>query len=152
MKKILATATFLSIMLPGPVSAATYNSSVRYDSGEWIISWDVQPSSCDAIALSSTGGVSATVDGSVYDVILRRYSSVDPYKPTITLINIPYGGMFSVLVNGNSYFDCGGDTYLLPGYVSPATIPTLTEWAMIVLGVVLAGGGALTTLRRRRLA
>lgn len=34
----------------------------------------------------------------------------------------------------------------------PAPIPTMTEWAMIVFGAILAGGGALYLQRRRRLA
>lgn len=33
--------------------------------------------------------------------------------------------------------------------VPPATVPTLSEWAMILLGVLLAGGAALTIHRRR---
>lgn len=34
----------------------------------------------------------------------------------------------------------------------PAAIPTLSEWAMILLGVLLAGGAALTIQRRRQAA
>ncbi|MCO8031218.1 IPTL-CTERM sorting domain-containing protein [Brevundimonas diminuta] len=36
------------------------------------------------------------------------------------------------------------------GSVTPAPVPTLTEWAMILLGVLLAGGAALTLHRRRQ--
>ena len=32
---------------------------------------------------------------------------------------------------------------------APAAVPTMTEWAMILLGVLLAGGAALTIQRRR---
>ncbi len=35
---------------------------------------------------------------------------------------------------------------------APAPVPTLSEWAMILLGVVLAGGAALHLHRRRQLA
>jgi len=35
---------------------------------------------------------------------------------------------------------------------APASIPTLSEWAMILLGVALAGGAALTLHRRRQAA
>ncbi len=31
----------------------------------------------------------------------------------------------------------------------PATVPTMSEWAMILLGVLLAGGAALFISRRR---
>jgi hypothetical protein len=32
----------------------------------------------------------------------------------------------------------------------PATVPTMSEWTMILLGVLLAGGAALTIQRRRK--
>ena len=34
----------------------------------------------------------------------------------------------------------------------PATVPTLTEWAMILLGLMLAGAGAVYTQRRSKTA
>lgn len=34
---------------------------------------------------------------------------------------------------------------------TPATVPTMTEWAMILFGILLAGGAALM-IQRRRLA
>ena len=36
-----------------------------------------------------------------------------------------------------------------PAAPAPAPIPTLSEWALILLGVLLAGGAALTLHRRR---
>lgn len=36
------------------------------------------------------------------------------------------------------------------GSVAPAPVPTLTEWAMILLGTLLAGGAVLQLERRRR--
>ena len=38
------------------------------------------------------------------------------------------------------------------GSVAPAPVPTLTEWAMMLLGVLLAGGAVLQLERRRRAA
>ena len=35
---------------------------------------------------------------------------------------------------------------------APAAVPTLTEWAMILLGLMLAGVAALAIQRRRRAA
>lgn len=43
------------------------------------------------------------------------------------------------------------DTLTVAG-VAPAPVPTLTEWAMILLGVLLAGGAVLQLERRRRAA
>ncbi|MFI8683024.1 IPTL-CTERM sorting domain-containing protein [Brevundimonas diminuta] len=37
----------------------------------------------------------------------------------------------------------------MPPPPAPAPIPTLSEWAMILLGVALAGAAALTIHRRR---
>lgn len=51
--------------------------------------------------------------------------------------------------NGNSVTSGSGDNFT---YNAPPPIPTLTEWAMILMGAVLAGLGALTVLRRRRFA
>lgn len=39
--------------------------------------------------------------------------------------------------------------YQLQVSPAPAPVPTLSEWAMILLGVLLAGGAALTIQRRR---
>lgn len=43
------------------------------------------------------------------------------------------------------------DTLTVAG-VAPTPVPTLTEWAMILLGVLLAGGAVLQLERRRRAA
>lgn len=40
-------------------------------------------------------------------------------------------------------------TYPRSDAIVPAPVPTLSEWAMILLGVLLAGGAALTIQRRR---
>jgi len=59
--------------------------------------------------------------------------------------------MTKLTFNGQDSFQCDGHTFLLPGYVAPpAPVPTLSEWAMILLGVMLASGAALTIHRRRQ--
>lgn len=40
-------------------------------------------------------------------------------------------------------------TYRMEVTAVPAAVPTMSEWAMILLGVLLAGGAALTIQRRR---
>lgn len=42
-------------------------------------------------------------------------------------------------------------TPVLLSYTPPAPVPTMTEWAMILLGVLMAGGAALTIQQRRKL-
>ena len=44
------------------------------------------------------------------------------------------------------------EDYSWGNYQGPAPIPTLTEWAMILFGLALAGAAALTLQRRRTLA
>jgi len=53
-------------------------------------------------------------------------------------------------VGGRSFVTCNGHIFPLPGYVAPTPVPTLTEWAMIMLGALLAGGAVLQLERRRR--
>ena len=58
----------------------------------------------------------------------------------------------SMTVGGRSFLTCNGHIFPLPGYVAPEPVPTLTEWAMILLAALLAGGAALHLQRRRRIA
>ncbi|WP_298158455.1 IPTL-CTERM sorting domain-containing protein [Brevundimonas sp.] len=49
--------------------------------------------------------------------------------------------------------DCIDEPSTLPSYtvIAPTPVPTLSEWAMIVFGTILAGGTALYLQRRRQL-
>lgn len=58
----------------------------------------------------------------------------------------------SMTVGGRSFLTCDGHIFPLPGYVAPEPVPTLTEWGMILLAVLLAGGAALHLQGRRRTA
>lgn len=58
----------------------------------------------------------------------------------------------SMTVGGRSFLTCVGHIFPLPGYVAPEPVPTLTEWGMILLAVLLAGGAALHLQGRRRTA
>lgn len=62
--------------------------------------------------------------------------------------------MSKLTSSGQDSFQCNGHTFLLPGYgvAAPTPVPTLSEWAMILLGVALAGGAALTIQRRPQAA
>lgn len=53
---------------------------------------------------------------------------------------------FTMISNGDVDRVGEGTSFLVP---APAPVPTLSEWAMILLGVMLAGGAALTIQRRR---
>ena len=75
-------------------------------------------------------------------VVLYRAENNDP---------LPDGTVTRITVRGRNYIDHGTLRLLLPDIPDPAPVPTLSEWAMIVLGLILAGGTALH-LQRRRLA
>jgi hypothetical protein len=80
---------------------------------------------------------------SVFDYPRSARPSVFPPGP-------PDGPLTRATVNGADYLTCGAHRLLLPGYVAPpAPVPTMTEWAMILLGAALAGAAALTVQRRR---
>lgn len=80
---------------------------------------------------------------SVFDYPRSARPSVFPPGP-------PDGPLTRATVNGADYLTCGAHRLLLPGYVAPpAPVPTMTEWAMILLGAALAGAVALTVQRRR---
>ena len=71
------------------------------------------------------------------------------------------GGPGADILDGNSGSDRRGDTQLsncgadtlssieTDSCAAPAPVPTVSEWAMILLGALLAGGAALTIQRRR---
>jgi len=75
-------------------------------------------------------------------VIAAYFNEFVPGNNTIT----------SMTVGGRSFLTCDGHIFPLPGYVAPEPVPTLTEWAMILLAALLAGGAALHLQRRRRAA
>lgn len=153
MRKLLATAAVLSIIsAAAPATAATYASTVIYDGG-WKVSWNVVQPSCRHTDFPSTVINSSVFVGGIEHQV--NSVTINTGDPTVTYIifsgAIPNGQLTSIKHNGESFIECGGDTYLLPGYVAPApaAIPTLSEWAMILLGVALAGAAALTIHRRR---
>jgi len=61
------------------------------------------------------------------------------------------GLSFEVLTNGTSTYERIDDVSVSAAIV-PVTVPTMTEWAMILLGVMLAGGAALMIQRQRMAA
>ncbi|WP_426038326.1 IPTL-CTERM sorting domain-containing protein [Brevundimonas sp. DC300-4] len=118
--------------------------------------------------LLAAGGGSATfvdlADGPLYGTTSITNGSVITVTLTadaIAAINAAQGGTFAVglipvsapnsyVFGGSSGLDTPRELVLTRG-VAPAPIPTLSEWAMILLGIVLAGGAALY-IQGRRLA
>lgn len=52
-------------------------------------------------------------------------------------------------VFGPSYTNTAASFFSIAPAVAPTTVPTMTEWAMILFGLILAGGAAMMIQRRR---
>lgn len=83
--------------------------------------------------------VSFTVDSNT------QITAVAPVGVLTAIVNVQI-----IAGNGNSDVSGASDdyTYAFP----PPPVPTLTEWAMILMGVILAGMGGLVAMRRKGLA
>ena len=159
--RIAATAAGCLIMLSaGQASAATFQGVIEYYPDGFKVTWNNVASSCGFVSLGNlvfspvktkiiVYGIEApeltpaTISQSFDDRVVIYSSSVKE-------------GISHVTINGASSLTCAGDTFLLPGHgvpvSAPAPVPTLSEWAMILFGSVLAGGAALYIQRRRVVA
>jgi len=146
-------AGMAALLAVGPAAAADYMGTASFEdwAGVWRIAWPLNVSPCitelnDQVTRPHT----FTVDGATRST--SAYS-ITHGPPAQVYFNPgpPDGLLTRATVNGADHLTCGADRLLLPGYVAPPTpVPTLSEWAMILLGVMLAGGAL--TLRRRRQA
>lgn len=110
------------------------------------------------LAAIPTGGVqSPSYSGPMIGLSFALSLAAAPGSATIN------GGLSRVgsCSSSSGYFcnvaTAGGSYLGATGYVStsltptPTAVPTLTEWAMILMGVALAGGAILTLQRRRQM-
>jgi len=94
--------------------------------------------------------VSLDIDGVIYSSFPTAISRHQNVTTIYFDVGPPNGSIRSVIINGADHLTCGADRLTLPGaIVAPAPVPTLSEWATILLGGMLAGGAALTLQRRR---
>lgn len=136
----------------GVALADTYQGVATHDGAKWTVVWtDVSPT-CGAFPLDNAAvGIVATIDGvdiSLVKDTAYQYPTLD--ENSIVFLPSSGGVLSKVTFQGQDSFQCDSHTFLLPGYVAPpAPVPTVSEWAMILLGMMLAGGAALTIHRRR---
>lgn len=125
-----------------------------------------QVTTAGAVLLAAGGGSATFVDlgdGPLYGTTSVTTNSVIVVNLTadaVTAINAAQGGTFAVGLiptsAPNSYvFGASGSLdnpreLVLTRGAAPAPVPTLSKWAMIMLGIVLAGGAALYIQRRRQ--
>lgn len=62
---------------------------------------------------------------------------------------LPDGVVTRVTVNNRPYIDNSGYRFLLPDLPDPTPVPTMTQWGMILLGLLFAVTAALTIKTRR---
>lgn len=154
MKKLFAAAAAVSIlaMSAGPALAGSYQGVATRNSGRWQVIWDGVAPVCTSSSLNTAAKekpTKAIVDG--IEVTLVLYVTTESgNRRTIVYDPSPDGDITSIRIDGQASISCEGHTLLLPNSVAPPTpVPTMTEWAMILLGVMLAGAAALTIHRRR---
>ncbi len=124
------------------------------------------------LTVSATGNYAFTDDSGVIDGILGIYSGAfnpaDPAQNCVIGIDDGGGshngsgvtlnaGTYTVLFTsyGDNVLGMAGFSYTGPGtltvgpYAAPAAVPTMSEWAMILLTLGMAGGAAAMVQRRR---
>ncbi len=88
----------------------------------------------------------------VYAITVRRAIGGEMGDVYTASDNYPAGNAI-ILLSDLSIAALPNDLAFSATFVpTPASVPTLSEWAMILLGVMLAGGAALTLHRRRQAA
>lgn len=160
--------SFIVFTIPAgtPVTAATLN----------LYSFDVAGGPNDLalfdvttgvpVLLNGTAGVAAYADlgsgasyGTLAGVTTNTTISITLTPAAVAAINAAQGSTFAIgMVNatlsdptdyifGSSAPAIENTLDLTRG--APATVPTMSEWAMILMGLLLAGGAAMTLARRR---
>lgn len=127
----------------GPSLATTETFTVTF-------SESVTGVSVGDFALTTSGGVSATVDsvtgfGATYTVSVGGISGVGTLRLDLKASGTGIQDEASNPIVGG-YTSGGVLTVVAP---APVAVPTMTEWAMILLGLMLAGVAAVTIQRRR---
>lgn len=130
-----------------PTSAPTLTFTVTFDQ-------NVTGVNAADFALVTTGGIvgasitSVTGSGSTYTVVVNRGTGAGTIG--LNLVDddsIQNGGGARLGGTGLGNGDFTGQVYTV---TAAATVPTMSEWAMILFGMMLAGFAAFTIQRRRR--
>ena len=129
------SGTLVGVPLPIPTVVGIAPSSGSTSGGNSIV--------ISGTNLSNATGV--TVGGAAATITANTATSITVTAP------VGASGVADVLVttaDGTSR-NTAADNYT---YIVPAPVPTMSEWAMILLGVIMSGGAALYVQQRRQLA
>lgn len=145
-----------ALLLAGPAMAADYQGVFGRNNGHHVITWAYNATQCKVEFDGQLKQVKLVVDGASY-ASQNTFSDLSSSYSNIYMDDsIPYHVLATSvsIESGRDYISCGSDRLLFPGAVvaPPAPVPTLSEWAMILLTALLAGGAALTIHRRRQAA
>lgn len=152
-----AAAALTLATLPMTARADTFLGVASYTHSQaWQVSWTGDLIGCDPGQLNAASGNGAvalivTVDGVLYPArATSTWASAGDAGLSVSgdgAAVIPYGALNGITYSGAGFLTCGPHTLLLPSRSKP--VPTLSEWAMILLAAGLAGGAALRLSRRR---
>ena len=161
MKTFWAAATVGAALAVCHPALADTLSPVPIPSQNWVVGWEADSSICPNLShlenefsqpvVATANGISRPL---TFDQV-TAYTSGPTSFIAVYFNESPLPGenaITSMTVDGRSFVTCNGHILTLPGYTAPAPVPTLSEWAMIALSVLLAGGAALHLERRRRAA
>lgn len=152
---LLAGAGFATPSASQPVEV---QPTVTMSDGTLDVSWQMTNGPFDIFSLAFNDARYAVVriNGVDYPVEAFNYSIVGPPRRGVlhyrgpNLDALPQGTVSRMTVNGRTYVDHSNYRLLLPNL--PAPVPTLSEWAMLVFGLLLAGGATYYIQRRRTTA
>lgn len=152
---LLAGASFATPSASQPVEVPP---TVTMSDGTLYVSWQMTNGPFDifSLALSQARYAVVRIDSVDYAAEAFDYSVVGSPRRGVVhyrgrdFVALPEGTVSRMTVNGRTYVDHAGYRLLLPDL--PAPVPTMTEWAMILFCMILAGGAALYIQRRRQVA
>lgn len=145
-----------SLLLVATMSwSATIAATVTRTGADWTLTWT--GISCDFVeffnATTPPKTWALTVDGTTAVAPLANSNFVGG-PPDIGSVELtaPNGVLTLGTIDGLTSFACGADTLTLPGFVAAptgaASIPTLSEWALLVMAALM-GAAVLAQVRAK---
>ena len=130
--------------------------AVTMSNGTLYVSWQMTDGPFDIFSLALNDaryavvridGVDHAAEAFDFNVVGSPRRGVVHYRAQ-NLADLPQGTVSRMTVNARTYVDHSNYRLLLPNL--PAPVPTLSEWTMMGLGLLLAAGAALMIRRRRQ--
>ncbi|WP_292057777.1 MULTISPECIES: DUF11 domain-containing protein [unclassified Brevundimonas] len=131
----------------GPGAVSQVDAGIRLPAGLTAISVSTNAGTLDASNLTSVRVRNVTLgDGGAFTMTTSAIVPLNTVPGTVLtgVAEVTPSAPDPDMANNSA------TATLTVGGVAPAPVPTLTEWAMILLGALLAGGAVLQLERRRR--